>query len=507
MFPLGWRASSLSFARLSGGGPCDVKRFGRFRSSMSLEVVTVKKRIGAFLCALLLAFNLATTAPRARAVSAALAAVGVGVVLGAALCAAGIYPYKAAESFGEWTSDKLSSLWSQFCDSSEGQAIGATVEMFRNGDIKGFQMGANIIMARAVYNPVITFVNWVRTQFSLTDNQTGVELGEVSAVGTLVPVCNMNVSSVLAGGIAYAMHSGGWYYYLGSTVSGICIFYYGESSVCAFLPNGDGFVVGEALRYTGGANLSNFYTIDTHSTGGQVSHVTVDGILYRAWVDGNHASNSRNPAIPAYATMADGIRAITGTSQLDGITADTGTTKALDPLPADKEYGGLAVAGSDTLNTPTDVIEQGITDREKPVVRPVEVDLEGVEMDTETGELTENPVVVTPDVAIPGIQDLTVPQTFLDKLETAMRTKFPFCLPFDFMRFIAALNMTPEAPRFSLTFHDPFTDTDYTITVDLSPWDGVAALVRQLESVLLLLGFWFNFDKFNLLNIILGQLG
>lgn len=487
----------------------------------------MKKRVGAFLCALLLAFNLVTTAPRARAASMALAAAGVGVVLGAALCAAGIYPYKAAESFGEWTSDKLASLWAQFCDSSEGQAIGATVEMFRNGDIKGFQTGANIIMARAVYNPVVTFVNWVRTQFNVADNQTGVQLGTVETVARDVYFAGYDSSGVGSNTEMNRLILEQENYWLRSSEFPYQSIYTNTPGVFMvrsvytdsrgkhpgfYAVSYTSFLLGSVNRASNGNTMSdypgtwrstaatisgvNFYYVAVYSTG--ILNATV------FWPLESNVPLIQNPG----KSDAQFCFEILGAEPiLDGITADTSTTKALDPLPADKEYGGLAVAGATPMETPADIIEQGITDREKPVVRPVEVDLEGVEMDTETGELTENPVVVTPDVAIPGIQDLTVPQTFLDKLETAMRTKFPFCLPFDFMRFIAALNMTPEAPRFSLTFHDPFTDSDYTITVDLAPWDGVAALVRQLESVLLLLGFWFNFDKFNLLNIILGQLG
>lgn len=468
----------------------------------------MKKRIGAFLCALLLAFNLATTAPRARAVSAALAAAGVGVVLGAALCAAGIYPYKAAESFGEWTSDKLSSLWSQFCESTEGIAAGATVAMYTSGGLKGYLMNSTIIMPYAVYNVVAAFTSWVASHFALTDNQTGVELGTVESGFANMAVCGYNPTNrelvqaghVFGNGLYYAVYD---------------------------FPNSGRFPCYVASAYNSSGQLGTYFisksSYQYYYTSTQIANSNPSSIAYHSSM--SLASFQHDNTSYSYYYEAVGYEqgflefssfkemgmALYGFSEVEssfsGITADTGTVEPLAPLAEGTEYGGLAVAGATPMETPADVIEQGITDREKPVVRPVEVDLEGVEVDNETGELTENPVVVTPDVAIPGIQDLTVPQTFLDKLETAMRTKFPFCLPFDFMRFITALNMTPEAPRFSLTFHDPFTDSDYTITVDLAPWDGVAALVRQLESVLLLLGFWFNFDKFNLLNIILGQLG
>lgn len=75
------------------------------------------------------------------------------------------------------------------------------------------------------------------------------------------------------------------------------------------------------------------------------------------------------------------------------------------------------------------------------------------------------------------------------------------------MRLINAVAKSPEAPVITMTFFDRIGGGSYTITVDLSPWDDIAAIVRRLEAMILFLGFWLNFDKFNMLNVLLGQIG
>lgn len=77
----------------------------------------------------------------------------------------------------------------------------------------------------------------------------------------------------------------------------------------------------------------------------------------------------------------------------------------------------------------------------------------------------------------------------------ALQTKFPFCLPFDVVRILQAFVVPPEAPVISLTFHDPFTDKDYSVTVDLSPWDEIAAVCRFMWSILLFVAFSLNVAK------------
>ena len=64
---------------------------------------------------------------------------------------------------------------------------------------------------------------------------------------------------------------------------------------------------------------------------------------------------------------------------------------------------------------------------------------------------------------------------------------FPFCLPFDLIRFLEALAAEPEAPRFELPFVVPSLGIDITYVIDLSFMDDVMEIFRYCE----LVGFAF----------------
>lgn len=60
---------------------------------------------------------------------------------------------------------------------------------------------------------------------------------------------------------------------------------------------------------------------------------------------------------------------------------------------------------------------------------------------------------------------------------------FPFCIPFDIYKFLSILAADPVAPEFDLKLRG--FNQDFVFHVDLSPFDGLAALVRAFE----LMGF------------------
>ena len=98
-----------------------------------------------------------------------------------------------------------------------------------------------------------------------------------------------------------------------------------------------------------------------------------------------------------------------------------------------------------------------------------------------------------------------MPGSVIDTIVGALQTKFPFCLPFDIMKIAQAFVVPPSAPVISLTFHDPFSDSDFTISVDLSPWDEVAAVVRMFWTLLLLVGFSLNIPHIFLFNNVMAS--
>ena len=63
-----------------------------------------------------------------------------------------------------------------------------------------------------------------------------------------------------------------------------------------------------------------------------------------------------------------------------------------------------------------------------------------------------------------------------------LKTFFPFCIPFDLYKMLTCLAAEPVAPVF--TFAIPTLKETYYFTVDLSPWNNVAATVRAGEVAL-----------------------
>lgn len=68
---------------------------------------------------------------------------------------------------------------------------------------------------------------------------------------------------------------------------------------------------------------------------------------------------------------------------------------------------------------------------------------------------------------------------------------FPFCIPYDIKEFLSLLSAAPEAPVFEWDIVVKSWDWGFHVTVDLSPWNDVAALFRKLELLAFIVGLGF----------------
>lgn len=78
---------------------------------------------------------------------------------------------------------------------------------------------------------------------------------------------------------------------------------------------------------------------------------------------------------------------------------------------------------------------------------------------------------------------------YLNKL----KTKFPFCIPFDMVTLFKKLNKTQKAPKwtFSYTFHFGNKPYTWTIVVDMADYDKYIQIFREGFFVLFLVGLFF----------------
>lgn len=90
------------------------------------------------------------------------------------------------------------------------------------------------------------------------------------------------------------------------------------------------------------------------------------------------------------------------------------------------------------------------------------------------------------------------PQDKDDKLEESKANEaftlngleevFPFCLPWDIYLFMSLLEAEPVAPNINWPFRNPVTKDDIIVAVDLSPFNGVAQVVRYGFDLLFIVG-------------------
>lgn len=95
-----------------------------------------------------------------------------------------------------------------------------------------------------------------------------------------------------------------------------------------------------------------------------------------------------------------------------------------------------------------------------------------------------------------GVQDWLTPSGEPDRFGLQLRDYFPFCIPFDLYDFLTVLVAEPEAPCFAWEIPVPQMGRTFTVEVDLSAWDSVAALFRKLELLAFIVGLgWVTREK------------
>ena len=95
-----------------------------------------------------------------------------------------------------------------------------------------------------------------------------------------------------------------------------------------------------------------------------------------------------------------------------------------------------------------------------------------------TGDITKDTPIENTDEDFLG--DYDVP----GKLN--WKEYFPFCIPFDLIKFIGCLAAEPEAPNFKWDYE--ILGTKGTVKVDLKEYESVALVARTLFDLLFVLG-------------------
>ncbi len=141
------------------------------------------------------------------------------------------------------------------------------------------------------------------------------------------------------------------------------------------------------------------------------------------------------------------------------------------------------VSGEKTWTDVLDQVGVGVIDRTE----------EGSKVIDEDGVTTKDWVYADSTTKVP---DITIPNEGEVSKELSSYTFaglekiFPFCLPFDMIDFVKVLDAPAQAPHFKWSFPYPTTSgmKTYEIDIDLSPFDSVAELLRDMECLLFIVG-------------------
>lgn len=87
------------------------------------------------------------------------------------------------------------------------------------------------------------------------------------------------------------------------------------------------------------------------------------------------------------------------------------------------------------------------------------------------------------DPAQPVDPDISIPE-----MSAHLEDYFPFCLPFDVYKIMQKFNGSPQAPQVHLSFDAPGLNIHIPLDLDFSVFDSVAAVLRNGEAVLYVVG-------------------
>lgn len=364
-------------------------------------------------------------APKADAV--VVSSIVVGSVI-AAMAAAGIgltVSGMTASQLKEWVGDKLSS-WAT--------SLGGSVEDHINGNLITTTASGIISVGTAAANGITNFINWLIQDQSLTDDNS------VSVIQS---------SLLLSGYHAYPVdpriYSGERYYEVRNNTQPVyCIPYRGTAGLdylCYML-----FVSLDSFEWMYSFNgkwIQSYHYTNIYCKGSE-NDMLPNGAV-------------RNDVIDSYDIIQD-LNSNWEISESPGMAIETGTitVPTIDTTTEDKWFIDVGAAPGTTIETVTDGV---ITDT-------IEGDL------TVSGEVAEEEpeFVIDEPIAVTGLTEV-----------------FPFCIPFDIYALLSSLSADPQTPVFTARFVVPGI-IEEEFTIDLTPFNSVAQIVRTLELLAFIIG-------------------
>lgn len=160
------------------------------------------------------------------------------------------------------------------------------------------------------------------------------------------------------------------------------------------------------------------------------------------------------------------------------------------PVPVDKD---VTIDVNEYLDIIKDLID-GVADDVISAIDdvtgvPITIEFDPTQDWDPTIELEDNTDLPVEDDRTPVVPDELIPVDYdLEPLKFDLKGFFPFCIPWDIKDMLSKLNASPVAPSYTVNWYIPIVNETLTFTIDLSPYNDVADILRKMEVLAFCIG-------------------
>ena len=418
---------------------------------------------------------------------------------------------QASQEAGMTKTQYVKSKIEQYC--SEAQI---TAGVFYKGILDGTQVLKNgsIELSNQAMTQIKQFCTWLFENNMVNEPVTGSGEGTVSLGGLNAPVLSVGEQLMLCSSSNQFGNTASYVIYNSGTNEAIAIIATvgtaGSSSYWYWAISNSNSNANINYFSNQNTNISWYGPVNGYyraPLGNYTSVINTDIPIYTGYTVANIANllNSWDGTFNPNMTNTGVVDGFTGTrDEYNRKVGDLGEHAGYDtvvnprvigniPIPADTD---ITVSVRDYLDALQRVLDKlqdrDITGTDKADAIPRDYDIpDTVEADPDI-EIAPDDTVPdddkTPVTSDDPVNPETEPNISAAPLKFDLRNIFPFCIPFDIKDMIGLLSADPVAPSYTVDWEIPFVNTNLTFTVDLSGYDDVAEITRNMELLLFMIG-------------------
>lgn len=431
------------------------------------------------------------------AVAPYLAPVLLGIMIAGGL---NVYLTEQSQAVGMTKTEYLTNKVRAYCD-----AAGKPIDKFWGDFADGCTVAQNgtIAIGDQARTQVKQFINWLQSQNDIYDG-TNIGNGDstVSLNGNTFPVLSSGQSISLGGGVTFTYVSGdvqvGLFIrqYSGTNMRLVLFTPYTNVAPAIVFNIGDGNVNGSLSQSNNNYRYADirFYCNANELNGdipyyGSATPVSVIGSF-----DGSFNVVSGGQA-PTQDTVIDTTGNGVGVTD-NALSPSAGATPVLNPGLLDgidlEGLAGITSTVQEYLDALRDVLD-GVRDPAITGEREDTGEKDTIAIDEDDVADPAIDPVLDPDlppVNTPVVDPSKEPtgENAVKPLTMDLKTVFPFCLPFDAYKMLQKLNASPVAPSYTVNWYIPIVNQYLNFTVNLSGFDSVAAVLRNMELIAFCVG-------------------